>query len=259
MSEQLNLKNVIIIQGITKQGKTFRPSDWSERLSGILSTFNDHRLSYNQHVRPLLINQVRCVIVDKELEQLNPAMFRFLTDFAADNDLKVCDGTDAHTVSAKQPKTETKSDAPVEKYRIVEILAQDTACAFTAMSALRPNLTSVAEFVEQVNGILRPTGYRLIGIFEEGREQALAVCGFRITNSLQYGKFLRIDDLSTLPEHRGQGLAKQLLNFIHEEALQQGRLQVHVNAAVGIERKESHRLYFNLGYHISSYHFVKGK
>ena len=28
----------IIIQGITSEGRTFRPSDWAERLSGILAS-----------------------------------------------------------------------------------------------------------------------------------------------------------------------------------------------------------------------------
>ena len=28
----------IFIQGITKDGKTFRPSDWAERLAGVMSS-----------------------------------------------------------------------------------------------------------------------------------------------------------------------------------------------------------------------------
>lgn len=256
MSE--SFPNDIIIQGITNRGKTFRPSDWSERLSGILSSFDqDHRLAYHSYVRPLLINHVRCVVVDKKLETLNPAMFRFLTDFASDNDLKVCDGTEAHTISAKIP--EKKQAVEASPYRISEIPAHETAQAFPAMLALRPQLPSAAAFVEEVNGVLRNEGYRLIGIFEEGRTQALAVCGFRVNHNLAWGKHLSIDDLSTLPEHRGQGFAKQLLEFIHEEAQRLGRLPIHADSAVGIERQEAHRLYFNSGFRISSYHFMRDK
>ncbi|MES2088680.1 MAG: DUF3579 domain-containing protein, partial [Pseudomonadota bacterium] len=29
----------IFIQGLTKSGKTFRPSDWAERLAGAMSSF----------------------------------------------------------------------------------------------------------------------------------------------------------------------------------------------------------------------------
>ena len=82
----------IVIHGTTSKGKTFRPSDWAERLCGILSSFDKgNRLAYHQWVRPMLVDKVRCVAVDKKLEEINPAMFRFLMDFAADNDLRVMD------------------------------------------------------------------------------------------------------------------------------------------------------------------------
>ena len=31
----------IVIQGVTSEGRTFRPSDWAERLAGILASFDD--------------------------------------------------------------------------------------------------------------------------------------------------------------------------------------------------------------------------
>lgn len=82
----------IVIQGITSKGKTFRPSDWAERLSGILSSFGkDQRLAYHEFVRPMMLENIRCVAIDKKLEKLNPPMFQFLMDFAKDNDLRVVD------------------------------------------------------------------------------------------------------------------------------------------------------------------------
>ena len=82
----------VVIHGTTSSGKIFRPSDWAERLCGILSSFTkDNRLSYSNWVRPMLVDNVRCVAVDKKLEEDNPQMFRFLMDFAADNDLRIID------------------------------------------------------------------------------------------------------------------------------------------------------------------------
>lgn len=82
----------IIIQGVTSNGRTFRPSDWAERLSGILSTFgHDQKMSYHPYVRPLTMENVRCVAVDKKLEQIDPNVFNFLMSFAKDNDLRVVD------------------------------------------------------------------------------------------------------------------------------------------------------------------------
>ncbi len=82
----------VIIQGVTSNGRTFRPSDWAERLSGILSTFgHDQKMSYHPYVRPLNLEGVRCVAVDKQLEKIDPNVFSFLMSFAKDNDLRVVD------------------------------------------------------------------------------------------------------------------------------------------------------------------------
>lgn len=82
----------IIIKGVTRSGDEFRPSDWAERLSGILSTFGwDQKMSYSPYVRPLNIDGVRCVAIDRKLEIVNPRIFTFLMSFAKDNDLQVLD------------------------------------------------------------------------------------------------------------------------------------------------------------------------
>jgi hypothetical protein len=84
----------IIIQGITRTGRAFRPSDWSERLCGVLSTFEeDHQMRYSPFVRPTLMDGVRCVCVEEELRRVEPRAYRFLLDFATDNELVVIDPT----------------------------------------------------------------------------------------------------------------------------------------------------------------------
>ncbi|MDU4299570.1 MAG: DUF3579 domain-containing protein, partial [Eikenella corrodens] len=41
----------IVIYGATADGKPFRPSDWAERLCGLLSSFGkEHRLCYHEWV-----------------------------------------------------------------------------------------------------------------------------------------------------------------------------------------------------------------
>ena len=43
-----------IIQGVTLDGKPFRPSDWAERLCGVMSAFGgDHRMQYSPYVHPV--------------------------------------------------------------------------------------------------------------------------------------------------------------------------------------------------------------
>lgn len=82
-----------VIQGQTADGKPFRPSDWAERLCGVMAAFGgDHRMQYSPYVHPVTASGIRCVVVDKRLEELEPMAYRFLLSFAKDNALKVRDG-----------------------------------------------------------------------------------------------------------------------------------------------------------------------
>jgi hypothetical protein len=82
-----------VIRGVTLDGRPFRPSDWAERLCGVMSAFGgDHRMQYSPYVHPISSDGVRCVVVDRRLEQIEPMAYRFLLNFAKDNELQVRDG-----------------------------------------------------------------------------------------------------------------------------------------------------------------------
>ena len=82
-----------IIQGVTLDGKPFWPSDWAERLCGVMSAFGgDHRMQYSPYVHPVTASGVRCVVVDVRLEEIEPMAYRFLLSFAKENELKTRDG-----------------------------------------------------------------------------------------------------------------------------------------------------------------------
>lgn len=85
----------VFIQGVTQDGRTFRPSDWAERLAGVMSAFRPggaqpgSHLSYSPYCVPTLINGIKCVIVNSELRKLEPMAWDFVINFAKDNDLQV--------------------------------------------------------------------------------------------------------------------------------------------------------------------------
>lgn len=86
--------NAYLIRGTTRQGGTFRPSDWADRLAGAFSVMDpDHRISYSPYVQPTTLDGVRCVMVDKRLKTEDPNAYRFLLNFAKSNDL-VTDNAD---------------------------------------------------------------------------------------------------------------------------------------------------------------------
>jgi GNAT superfamily N-acetyltransferase len=140
---------------------------------------------------------------------------------------------------------------------IRELVPPDTALAFPAMQALRPHFADEAAFVERVDDVQRAEGYRIVGVFEDTPAHALAVAGFRVGHMLAWGRFLYVDDLSTLPEARRRGYGRQLLDWVGGEAERLGCEQLHLDSGVGPDRIDAHRLYFNAGLAISSFHFVR--
>jgi len=87
------------IQGITLAGRTFRPSDWSERLAGALSSFRPKagqigagigaHIGYSPYCVPRVIDGIKCVIVNEALRELEPMAWDFVMHFARDNELQV--------------------------------------------------------------------------------------------------------------------------------------------------------------------------
>jgi ribosomal protein S18 acetylase RimI-like enzyme len=92
-----------------------------------------------------------------------------------------------------------------------EIVPPNTGLAFAAMRELRTHLTSLEDFVEQIDGVQRPTGYRLVGVLPDDGTDAVAVAGFRLSTSLSWGRHVYIDDLSTMSSARRRGFAGELL------------------------------------------------
>ena len=80
----------IIIEGITENGRKFRPSDWAERMSGALSTFGrDQRIQYSPLLQPMTVNGVKCVSVDPQLKDSFPELFAYIMRWVDTNHLKV--------------------------------------------------------------------------------------------------------------------------------------------------------------------------
>jgi hypothetical protein len=87
----------VFIQGITSDGRAFRPSDWAERLAGVMSSFRPggatpgSHLSYSPWCVPTSINGVKCVIVHVALRDYNVMAWDFVMNFARDNGLQIAE------------------------------------------------------------------------------------------------------------------------------------------------------------------------
>lgn len=83
-------KGKILIEGVTKEGHTFRPSDWPHRLSGHLITVQNRRIEYSPLLQPITnAKGDKCVLVDPALQHSNPEVYNSVMEFAKKNNLNI--------------------------------------------------------------------------------------------------------------------------------------------------------------------------
>ncbi len=106
----INPPTYFVILGQTLQGQRFRPSDWAERLAGVMAPYRPPgslggHLTYSPYVIPRVILGVKCVVIDERLRGIEPLAWKFVHDFASDNDLLTvqCDQDVATGVSKVLP------------------------------------------------------------------------------------------------------------------------------------------------------------
>ena len=118
--------------------------------------------------------------------------------------------------------------------------------------ALRPHIP-VDRFSDALGNTLADQR-KLIFIEEGGR--AVSAMVFEWGYNLYRGRYIYIDDLSTLPEARGKGYASQLLDWVFQYATENNFDQVHLDSGVNENRWEAHRLYLNKKFNITSFHLA---
>ena len=91
----------VFLLGITQEGRTFRPSDWAERLAGVMSQFRPggatpgSHLSYSPWCVPSSVGETKCVIVHPDLRDSDVMAWDFCMNFARDNGLQTSEGPPA--------------------------------------------------------------------------------------------------------------------------------------------------------------------
>lgn len=87
----------IILQGTTRDGRKFRPSDWAERLTTAVASFQPgkrtRRAGFHPRVHMATIKGVSCVVIDRELQAEDPMLFEFLMNFGQSNNLEITENS----------------------------------------------------------------------------------------------------------------------------------------------------------------------
>ena len=95
---QLDDAKEFLILGRTRDGRTFRPTDWAERLAGVMSQFRPggarpgSHLGYSPWCVPGIRGGTKCVVVHHDLRDLEVLAWDFCVHFARDNQLQTLPG-----------------------------------------------------------------------------------------------------------------------------------------------------------------------
>ncbi len=111
----LHTSKKVYILGITQSGRVFRPSDWAERLAGVMSSFRPggarpgSHLGYSPWCVPNTVNGVRCVVVHEDLRAHDVMAWDFCMNFGKDNELQIVRGLPPATHPAHHAPHSSKS------------------------------------------------------------------------------------------------------------------------------------------------------
>ncbi len=95
--------------------------------------------------------------------------------------------------------------------------------------------------------------YECAGIYD--KEILIGVSGMWYCTRHYSGKSVEVDHVYIDDNYRGKGLGKQLFKWIYDHVKQKGYETMELNTYV--QNNPSHKFYYNEGFNILGYHFLK--
>lgn len=123
---------------------------------------------------------------------------------------------------------------------------------YPVMAELRPHVQP-DEFLTRVKRQQEIAGYELAYLKDEADGEVKSVGGFRISESLAWGKFMYVDDLVSLSDERSKGYGGAMFDWLVEYAKQNDCNQFHLDS--NVQRFRAHRFYLIKRMTIDCHHF----
>ncbi len=83
------MSNAYIIRSETTEGKTFRPSDWIDRMASLGANYKLNRLVFSPHMHPEVVDGKKCLFVCDKLDSESPGLYQHIIRFAQNNNLVI--------------------------------------------------------------------------------------------------------------------------------------------------------------------------
>ena len=114
-------------------------------------------------------------------------------------------------------------------------------------------VTPLGILKERVVDMSTQQNYECVGIYLEG--ELIGISGLWYSTRHYCGKSVEPDHVIISAKHQSKGIGKMLFKWIYEHAKQKGCSTSELNAYT--ENKASHKFYYNEGYEILGFHFLK--
>lgn len=98
-----------------------------------------------------------------------------------------------------------------------------------------------------------PQGYRCVGLWLNGT--LVGITGFWIFTRFWCGTQMDLDNVIVDEAYRGQGFGKKLLAWLEQKALEEQVETIVLDSYSASDK--AHRFYFDAGYFIKGFHFIK--
>lgn len=134
--------------------------------------------------------------------------------------------------------------------RVVES-ERDAAKCWAAFKELRPHLKDTGEFIRRWQR-QHAEGYRLVYTLQQ--QEVVAAAGFRLLDTMAWGKVLYLDDLIVPEACRGRGFGAQLLRWLQATAKEKGCDELHLDT--GYQRHKAHLVYLSSGFELACHHLA---
>ena len=137
--------------------------------------------------------------------------------------------------------------------RIKPLGREDIASSAALLAFLNPDVPEnvLAERIETI--FADHPHYQLFGAFSE--EEMVGLAGAWIATKIWCGRYLEIDNLVVHPGRRSSGAGTALIQHLEKMAREAECTTMVIDSYTA--NRQSHRLYFRLGFEIWSFHFIK--
>jgi len=128
---------------------------------------------------------------------------------------------------------------------------EDIQLTYPVMNQLRTHVAA-DEYLGRVKRQSQTGGYQLAAVLVDGVVRCVA--GYRISESLSWGKFLYVDDLVSDQNGRSKNYGKEMMAWLMAEATSAGCKEFHLDS--GVQRHAAHRFYLRERMDITCFHFA---